>query len=208
MPRTPELRHFHERTTVGRTVTAAAALALLVAASCGADDTAPSPSAAPPAVEAIPVAALPGTAGDAVVLDVSTAATGATEHEELESLLLDAGFEGGSERSFSKVTGGRRRLLARVLEFESAAGAERYMRWLSDHVEELIGEADLDPDLEAPGGGTVYVHEPDPCCHNDSRIFLAVWADGPRVITLEIAGQTARASDVAELASRLAAAVR
>ena len=207
MPRTPEVRHFHERTTVGRTVTAAAALTLLVAASCDAEDTAPSSSAASPAVEAIPVAALPGTAGDAVALDARTAATGATEHEELETLLLDAGFEGGSERSFSKVTGGRRRLLARVLEFESAAGAERYVRWLSDHVEELIGEADLDPDLEAPGGGTVYVHEPDPCCHNDSRIFLAVWADGPRVITLEIAGQAAHASDVAELASKLDAAV-
>ena len=80
------------------------------------------------------------------------------------------------------------------------------MRWLSDHVEELIGEADLDPDLEAPGGGTVSVHEPDPCCHNDSRIFLAVWADGPRVITLEIAGQAAQASDVAEPASKLDAA--
>ena len=67
--------------------------------------------------------------------------------------------------------------------------------------------ADLDPDLEAPGGGTVYVHEPDPCCHNDSRIFLAVWADGPRVITLEIAGEAAQASDVAEPASKLDAAV-
>jgi hypothetical protein len=207
MPRTLEVRHFHERTTVGRSVTAAAAVALLVAASCGADDTAPSPSATPPAVEAIPAAALPGTASDAVALDARTAATGATEHEELETLLLDAGFEGGSERTFSKVAGGRRRLLARVLEFETAAGAQRYVRWLSDHVEELIGDADRDPALEAPGGGTVYVHEPDPCCHNDSRIFLAVWAEGRRAITLEIAGQAARASDVAELTSRLDAAV-
>ena len=207
MPRTSEVRHFHERTTVRRPVTVAAAVTLLVATACGADDSAPSPAAPPPLGAAIPAAALPGTASDAVALDARTVATGATEHEELETLLLDAGFEGGSERTFSKVAGGRRRLLARVLEFETAAGAQRYVRWLSDHIEELIGDADLDPALGAPGGGTVYVHDPDPCCHNDSRIFLAVWAEGARIITLEIAGQAARASDVAELATRLDAAL-
>ena len=192
---------------MGRTVTAAAALALLVAASCGADEPAPPPTAAPPAVEAIPAAALPGTASDAVVLDAGKAATGATEPDELETLLRDAGFEGGSERTFSKVAGGRRLLLARVLEFETAAGAQRYVTWVSDHVEELIGDADRDPALEAPAGGTVYVHEPDPCCHNDSRIFLAVWAQGASAVTLRIAGQAARAADVTELASTLDAAV-
>lgn len=206
MPRTPEVRHFHERTTVGRTVTAATALTLLVAVSCGAEDAPPAPSAVP-VPEAIPAEALPGTASDAVGLDARTVATDATASEVLETLLLDAGFEGGSERTFSKVAGGRRRMLARVLEFETAAGAQRYVRWLSDHVEELIGDAGIDPGLEAPGRGRVYVHEPDPCCHNDTRIFLAVWAEGTRAITLEIAGQAARASDVAELASRLDAAV-
>jgi hypothetical protein len=205
MPRTPEVRHFHERTTVGRSVTAAVVSALLVAASCGSEPTAEPVAAAP--VATIPAGALPGTAGDAVALDVRRVATDAIAAGELETLLLDAGFEGGSERTFSKVAGGRRRLLARVLEFETAAGARRYVRWLSGHVEELIGDAELDPALEAPGGGTVYVHEPDPCCHNDSRIFLAVWAEGPRAITLEIAGQTARASHVAELTAKLDAAI-
>jgi hypothetical protein len=208
MPRTPKVRHFHERTTVGRTVTAAAGLALLVAASCGADEPLPRPTAAPPpAVETIPAAALPGTAGDAVVLDAGRVATGATEPDELEKLLLDAGFEGGSERTFSKVAGGRRLLLARVLAFETASGAQRYVTWVSDHVEELIGDADRDPALVAPAGGAVYVHEPDPCCHNDSSIFLAVWAEGASAVTLRIAGQAARAGDVTELASRLDAAV-
>jgi hypothetical protein len=191
---------------VGRTVTAAAAMALLVAASCGAGDTALAPAADPPP-EAIPARALPGTASDAVALDARRVATDAIAAGSLETLLLDAGFEGGSERTFSKVAGGRRLLHARVLEFETAAGAQRYVRWLSDHVEELIGDAALDPALEAPGGGTVYVHEPDPCCHNDTRIFLAVWAEGGRAITLEISGQAARATDVAELTARLDAAV-
>jgi hypothetical protein len=51
MPRTPEVRHFHERATVRRTVTAAT-LAPLVASFCGAEDASPQP---------IPVGALPET---------------------------------------------------------------------------------------------------------------------------------------------------
>lgn len=190
-----------------RTVIAAAASALLLAVSCGADEPSSAAPAAPSAVEAIPAAALPGSAGDAVSLDVPTVATDAAEHEQLESLLLGAGFEGGSERTFSKVAGGRRLLQARVLEFETAEGAQRYVGWLSDHVDELIGEAELDPALEAPGGGAVYVHEPDPCCHNDSRIFLAAWTEGGRALTLRIGGQAARASEVTELAARFDAAI-
>lgn len=189
-----------------RTVTTAATIALLVAASCGPQTPPPQPDAAAQPAP-IPAGALPGTASEAVALDVRTVATDAIAEEELETLLVDAGFEGGSERTFSRIAGGRRRMLARVLEFETAAGAQRYVRWLTDHVEEVIGDARPDPALEAPAGGAVYVHEPDPCCHNETRIFLAIWAEGHRAITLEIAGQAARASDVAELASSLDGAV-
>ena len=207
MPRTPGGRHFHERSTVRRTVTAATSLALLGAAACGSETGPPEPAVIPAEQATIPTGALPGTASDMVALDLRTVATGAIASEELETLLLDAGFEGGSERTFSKVAGGRRRMLARVLEFETAAGARRYVRWLSDHVQKVIGKSHADPSLEVPRGGTVYVHEPDPCCHNETRIFLAIWTEGERAITLEIAGQAARASDVTELASRLDAAV-
>jgi hypothetical protein len=204
MPRTLEVRHFHGRATVRRTVTAAATMVLLVGAACG-SETAP-PEATTQAAP-IPADALPGTPGEAVALDVQAVAAAAIASGELETLLRDAGFEGGWERGFSKATGGRRRMLARVLEFENAAGAERYVRWLSDHVEEVIGDASRDPDLEAPDGGAVFVHEPDPCCHNETRIFLAIWSAGERAITLEIAGQAARASGVNELVARLDAAM-
>ncbi len=199
MPRTPEDRHFHERTTVPRRVSRfATVLLLLVAAACGSDPMPPEP---------IPAQALPGNTGEAVPLDVQTVATDAIAFDELETLLLDAGFEGGSQRLFSKTAGGRRRMLARVVEFETPQGAQRYLRWLEDHADEVIGDAHPDPELEAPAGGTVFVHEPDPCCHNDTRIFLVIWTAGERVITLEIGGQAARAAAVAELASRLDAAV-
>lgn len=183
-----------------RTVTAAATMALLVAASCGSND-------APPAPASIPAGALPGSASDPVALDVQMVATDAIEFEELEMLLTEAGFTGGSQRLFSKVAGGRRRMLARVLEFETAAGAQRYVRWLSDNVKEIIGDAELDQGLEVPARGTAFVHEPDPCCHNETRTFLVVWTRGERVITLEIGGQAARASSIGELASRLDAAI-
>jgi hypothetical protein len=175
-----------------------AALLLVVAASCGSE---------PPRPRPIPAGALPGSAGEAVVLDVQTVATDAIAVEELEGLLLDAGFSGGSERLFSKAIGGRRHMLARVLEFESPQGAQRYVGWLQDHVDELIGDAHPAADLEAPADGTVFVHEPDPCCHNETRIFLVVWTTGERVVTLEIGGQAARAAAVSELALRLDAAV-
>jgi hypothetical protein len=183
---------------VRRTVIAAASSALLAAASCGSQTV-----SAPP----IPARALPGNASDTVALDVQAVATDATQIRGLETLLTDAGFTGGSQRLFSTVTGGRKRMLARVLEFESAAGADRYVAWLSDHVEEVIGEANADPALQAPGGGTVYVHEPDPCCHNETRIFLAVWTEGDRVVTLEVGGPAARASRVPDLIARLDAAL-
>lgn len=190
-----------------RTVTAAATLALLLTASCGSEDAPPVPAAVPAEPAAIPAGALPGATSDAVTLDVQTVATDAAELEELEALLMEAGFTGGSQRLFSKVAGGRRRMLARVLEFETAAGAQRYVEWLSDHVDEVIGDAELDPGLEVPAAGTAFVHEPDPCCHNDTRIFLVVWTRGERVITLEIGGQAARASSVGELASLLDTAI-
>jgi hypothetical protein len=98
-------------------------------------------------------------------------------------------------------------LLARVLVFESAEGAGRYLAWLTDHVDEMIGDARADEGLQAPAGGTVFVHEPDPCCHNETAVFLAAWSDGRRVLTLEIGGQAARASDVAELAATFDAAL-
>jgi hypothetical protein len=54
---------------------------------------------------------------------------------------------------------------------------------------------------------SLFVHEPNPCCHNETRIILAMWQDGATVLTLEIGGQSARADAVTELASRLDAAV-
>jgi hypothetical protein len=194
------MRHFHRRETVARRsscVVALVAVAALVA-SCGSGVPGPDP---------IPADALPGSPADPVTLDVTALSADAIDFEGLETLLEDAGFVSGAQRLFSKTEGGRRRLLARVLVFESAEGAARYLAWLRDHVDEVIGDANADEALRAPAGGMVFAHEPDPCCHNETAVFLAAWSDGGTVLTLEIGGQAARASDVAELASTFDAAV-
>jgi len=61
--------------------------------------------------------------------------------------------------------------------------------------------------LRVPSDGVVFVHEPDPCCHNETRAFLAMWHEGSTVVTIEIAGEGARESDVPELLSQLDQAV-
>jgi hypothetical protein len=168
----------------------------------------PSPTSTPPVVlEPIPATALPGHPTDPIDLDAGSVAMDAVDVAGLEALLDEAGFVGGTQRQFSRVRGGRRRILARVLSFETAEGAGRYLAWLRDHADEVIGDAAPNADLDAPGDGIVFVHHPDPCCHNETRYFLAMWNVGSTIVTIQIAGEGARASDVPELLSQLDAAV-
>jgi hypothetical protein len=188
----------------------ACALLAGVFAACGSDPTVPVPTdegVTAPSLDPIPTAALPGHPAAPVTLDAGALALDAVDVSGLEALLQDAGFVAGTQRQFSRTRGGRRRIVARVLTFETPQGAERYLAWLRSHVADLIGKAKANDGLGAPGDGTVFEHEPNPCCHNETRIFLAAWSRGHTVVTLEVAGEAARASAVPELVSRLAAAV-
>ena len=184
--------------------------AALLGSACSAEQptSGPSPITTPPVVlEPIPATALPGHPADPIDLDAGSVAMDAVDVAGLEALLGKAGFVGGTQRQFSRVRGGRRRIVARVLSFETPGGAAAYVAWLRDHADEVIGDAAPNADLDAPRGGIVFVHQPDPCCHNETRYFLAIWNVGSRVVTTEIAGEGARASDVPELLSQLDAAV-
>ena len=88
-----------------------------------------------------------------------------------------------------------------------SSAAERYLAWLNDHAADIIGKARPNDSLEAPAGGTVFEHAPNPCCHSETRIFLAAWQRGPSVVTLQVDGPAARASAIPELLSQLDAAV-
>jgi len=158
-------------------------------------------------LDAIPSTALPGNPADPIELDSATIASDAVDVSALETLLDQSGFVGGTQRQFSRVHGGRRRILARVLTFETRKGAAAYVAWLRDHGDEVIGKAAPSADLRVPRHGVVLVHEPNPCCHNETRYFLAMWHEGTTVVTVEIAGEGARATDIPELLSQLDAAV-
>jgi len=97
--------------------------------------------------------------------------------------------------------------MARVLSFETPRGAVRYLEWLTGHADDVIGDATPNADVQVPNDGVVFVHEPDPCCHNETRSFLAMWHEGSTVVTIEIAGEGARESGVPELLSQLDEAV-
>jgi hypothetical protein len=81
-------------------------------------------------LEPIPRTALPGNPADPIDLDAGSVAVDAVDVAGLEALLDEAGFVGGTQRQFSRVRGGRRRMLARVLSFETPAGAAAYVAWL------------------------------------------------------------------------------
>src|SRR5262245_30861794 len=210
MRRTPEARHLHGRATMGRRI-AALVLAAWLLSACGSDATVPVP---PPheetpivGAEPIPQAALPGRAAAPVTLDAGTLALDAVDVTSLETLLDEAGFVAGTQRQFSRTRAGRRRIVARVLTFETRQGAEQYLKWLRGNADDVIGKAKPNDELEAPAGGTVFEHEPNPCCHSETRIFLAMWSRGRRVVTLEMDGPAARAPAVPGLMSQLDAAV-
>lgn len=191
----------------------ATGLVLLVAAACASPDADEGPAPQPGAgssdvvLKAIPEGALPGNPARILELDLAALAADAIDAASLETLLVNAGFVAGTERRFSQTAAGRRRATARVLAFETAAGAERYVAWLADHVQELIGDAQLVQVAQTPAGAVVFVHEPSGCCHLETRLFLGAWRRGPTVITLKLAGQGVRLGTMVGFASRLDAAV-
>jgi hypothetical protein len=198
----------------GRIAEVGIAATLLVAAILGSACASEQPTSIPsrttgPAhvLEPIPPTALPGNSADPTDLDAASIASDAVDVAALERLLDRAGFVGGTQRQFSRVRNGRRRILARVLTFETPEGASAYVAWLRDHGDEVIGKATPSADLRVPRHGVVLVHEPNPCCHNETRIFLAMWHEGSTVVTIQIAGEGARETDVPELLSQLDAAV-
>jgi hypothetical protein len=191
---------------VGRRSAGAALLvAGVLAASCGSESQ-PRPPAAP-TLEPIPAEALPGRAAQPKELDVREVSTDAVDVDELEALLESAGFVAGTERRFSRTVGGRRMTRARILVFETARGAQAYLGWLEDHADDVIGNARPVDGLSVPDGTIVFVHQPNPCCHGETRLVLAAWNDGDTVKTLELGGQVVETSVVPELISTFERAV-
>lgn len=196
MPRTSRARHLHEGTTVRpRIVSVALATMALLAVACGSGVEAPDP---------LPADALPGEAGEVVELDAAFVARDAIDVAELEVLLENAGFAGGTQRAFSQTEGARQqRSLARILAFGDAAGAQEYLGWLQDHVDEVIGAAELLEPPDVPGAAFLALSEPGDCCPKATNVYLVAWRKGSTVLTLEVGGNGVDEVAVGELAQTL-----
>src|SRR4029450_12914695 len=111
----------------GRIAQVGIAAPLLVAALRGSPCASKQPTSTTPSgttgpthvLEPIPPRALPGESADPPDLDAASIASDAVDVAALEGLLDRAGFVGGTQRQFSRVRNGRRRILARVLMFQT-----------------------------------------------------------------------------------------
>jgi hypothetical protein len=151
------------------------------------------------AVPTVPGDALPGHAASVVELDASLVASDAVHPQELETVLGDAGFVGGQERTFSDPGPPPHRATARVMQFDDVQGATAYLTWLRGHTAELIGDAKPQP---APALLDAFlVHTlPNACCPKDTAIFLTAWRSGATVLSLELSGAAVTRQDALDLA--------
>ncbi len=159
-------------------------IAVFVLAACGRNAVAPSaPSLPLPAEDAV-AGLRPLSATELGPHDV---AGDALDAGQLGTLLADAGFESAVGRSYSRPRGPVRRVDVRVVRFATDAGAERYLAWLKDHPDDLIGAVDVLP-VALPSITTLFLHLPGGCCPHDQSAVLATWRDGRDVIRVIVSG--------------------
>ena len=153
------------------------------------EETTESIAADPPVV--LSATALPRMTSVASSVDVDDLTNEVTHPDELRVMLGEAGFASAAQRSFGGGTGAFVRVLARGLSFASETGAAAFVRWIGDHAPEEIVTAERIFPVGVPDGAAVFRHEPDGCCHNDVRAYVAAWRRGSSVLFLHAGGPRA-----------------
>ena len=157
----------------------ALAIVGLALAACG-SETAPPPAPPEDAVQGL-------RAATAIALASDDVAAEAIDPIKLQTVLDEAGFESAIQRTFARPRGSIRRVDVRVVRFSTEDGAQRYLAWLQDHVEDVIGDADPATELQVPRA-TLFLHLPSGCCPKETPIVLAAWRDGLDVVRVLVAG--------------------
>lgn len=134
-------------------------------------------------------------------LTAERVAADAIDASALASLLEAAGFERAVERSYAGRSSGIRRVVVRVVRFETTAGAERYLAWLRSHPSEVIGAATTVPgDRDV---GPIFIHEPGGCCPKELPLAMGAWRLEREVVRVIVAGPAADGAAGAALLVRL-----
>lgn len=173
--------------------TRAASILLIVAACCGG---APTPRPQLPAIE------LRGMQSELTTVTADRLARDALEPDVLASLLEDAGYRSGAERTYAGPGARFSLAITRVLSFEDPDGAETYLDWLRDHASDLLGTADPLPPLDLPDS-FVAVHLPGGCCPKAVPVYLSAWRRRSNVFSVKVSGRGADPDSVEDLATAL-----
>jgi hypothetical protein len=173
-----------------------AALALgVVLAGCGGDER-----RSASALQTLPPDALPELTSRTRSLDAEALAADALDPAALADLLAQAGFETGREREFSGKTKTFDHVVARVLRFASADGADAYLDWLRRHGNDILGRA-APAKLAPPGdSGVAFMLVRCGTCKKELPTFLAGWRRGDVVLSLLAAGSGANPNRFDDLA--------
>lgn len=157
---------------------------------------------------ALPTLSLPGMQVETSTLTIDRVASDASDPASLTSLLEDAGYRSGRERTYAGP--GERFSLAvtRVLAFDDPTGADAYLAWLREHPSDLIGAVDPLPPLDLAGSPFLTVHVPGGCCPKEVPVYLTAWRRGSAVVSLRVSGRGVEVGTVRDVAVMLDATLR
>lgn len=177
---------------------------LWIAAIVSASACATAPEA-PPRIPELPLA---GMETELSTLTIEHLARDASDPASLASLLEEAGFRSGSERTYAGP--GERFSLAvtRVLSFGDTEGAETYLSWLREHPSEFLGTVERLPPLDLPGAPFLTVHLPGGCCPKEVPVYLAAWRRGSSVVSVRVSGRGLDGEAVRGLVAQIDTALR
>lgn len=171
------------------------ASAALCLAGCGSSSAPPMP----PALAASAVAYLPNqltrvTTGD---LEQDTTLSG------MSARLSQWGYLSGSQRLFQGTSHRLEVVVARTLDFRTAAGARGFVRFVGSHAAAYVGQVPQVHTLRQGSRAGVWIVEPQCACHMAQPALLAVVGSGRRVSWLEINGPKATAQALTTLLGRM-----
>ena len=114
----------------------------------------------PPSSPAIPPTALPGNSANPTRPRRLVDRSDAVERRGSRPCSTRPVSCGGTQRQFSRVRNGVRRILARVLAFETPRAPPTYVEWLRDDGDEVIGKAAPSADLRSRTTGSSWCTNP------------------------------------------------
>jgi hypothetical protein len=162
-------------------------------------DSRPSRQVPPPVLPAAAVPYLPSHAVALTSHDLIADASIAALPGELSTL----GFVVGGQRTFQGPSQHRLQLvISRTLRFQTVAGARGFVRFVSEHAGDYVGEIPTVKPLTSRGRSGSLIVAPLCACHMAQPALLALVSSGRTVSWLEINGAAAKPALLVSLLAR------